>query len=212
VSEEDDNAAGDGTSLFDNSRRTRAQRVEDFIRAAGGSPNRVLEVIRKQPIRDTLDAAVTDEHRELVIDLKASGCPDDVIARFFMISEHALQRLFAWELANGLPLRTVEFTQALRTNGVLLGDTSAILGYLRLQPDLAWKSKSQVDKDDGEREERPEEKQANEEFIAGVIAGLTIDKTKFKPAERVAPKPAAAPVVKKIGYNAQTARKPRQEP
>lgn len=211
MSEEDDNAAGDGTSLFDNSRRSREQRVEDFIRAAGGSPNRVLDIIRKKPLKVKLDDAVTDEHRELVIDLKASGCPDDVIARFFMISEDALKRLFAWELANGMPLRTVEFTQALRTNGVLLGDTSAILGYLRLQPDLKWKSKSQVDKDDGEHDERPEEKQANEEFIAGVIAGIQMDKTKFKPAAPRPVMPEAKQVPKKVGYNATTVRKPKQE-
>jgi hypothetical protein len=201
MSDEDDNAAGDPEGAFlDNSRRSRAQRVLDFIHAAGLQLNDVTSVLRRAPI--TLDDAVTDEHRELVIDLKASGCPDEDVARFFRISKERCQRLFDWELSNGMRLRTVQHVRALNVNATQLGDTSAILGYLKMQPDLQWGSKhTQKVVDEPPPPEGEKERLAqNEAFIAGITAGLQIDVTKHRPPkERVKAAPVAAEP-KKVGY------------
>jgi hypothetical protein len=116
----EEDAAENG--ILDNSRRSRRQRVIDFIEASGLKFNDVLDVLRRAPL--TLDDAVTDEHRDLVVDLKASGCPDEVVARFMRISEDRCKRLFSWELANGLALRTTQVVQALNVNAIQLGDTS----------------------------------------------------------------------------------------
>jgi hypothetical protein len=200
MSDEDDNAAGDPEGAFlDNSRRSRAQRVLDFIHAAGLQLNDVTSVLRRAPI--TLTDAVTDEHRELVIDLKASGCPDEDVARFFRISKDHCQRLFQWELENGMRLRTVQHVRALNVNATQLGDTSAILGYLKMQPDLQWGSKhTQKVVDEPPPPEGEKERLAlNDAFIAGITAGLSVDTTKHRPA-REKPKVVVKEEPKKVSY------------
>lgn len=213
MSDEDDNAAddapqGDISGMFDNSRRTRAQRILDFIEAAGLKLNDVVDIIRKQPI--TLEDCVTDEHRDLVIDLKASGCPDEDVARFLRISKERCQRLFSWELENGQQLRTVQNVRALNINGTQLGDTSALLGYLKLQPNIQWGSKhtQKVTEEAPPTEDENARVAANEAFIAGITAGLSIDTTKYKPAAERKPLPVADKP-KRVGYTGGTVRKPK---
>ncbi len=206
MSEEDENAAGE--QLFDNSRRSREQRIRDFLEAAGLQMNDILKPIRDNPLRES--DVVTDAHRELVIDLKASGCADDAVARFFGITREKALRLFEWELANGRQMRTAQVVRALNTNAIQLGDTSAQIGYLKNQPQEEWGTKhSQKNiEDPPPAEDELQRLSQNEAFIAGITAGLSVDTTRFKKAE---PRPAAAPKVapkKQIGYTG-TVRKPK---
>jgi hypothetical protein len=210
MSDEDDNSAS-SVAVFDNSRRSREQRIKDFLEAAGLSYNDMLDSVRKVPI---LEDAVTDAHREMVIDLKASGCPDDVIARFLRISEPTCKRLFAWELANGLPLRTAQVVRATLTNAIQLGDTSAQLGYLKLQPDLKWGSKHKNEEVTAppEGEDQAAQRAQNEAFVAGVTAGLMVDPDiKRKVQDKVKPAIPAQPAkAKPVAYHA-TVRTPKGE-
>ena len=205
MSEEDDNASGIG----DNSRRSREQRIADFLGAAGLSLNDIMKPIRDNPLREA--DVVTDPHRELVIDLKASGCPDVAVARFFGITPQKCQRLFEWELANGRMVRTTSVVRALSVNAIAIGDTSAQIGYLKNQPQEEWGTKhSQKNiEDPPPAEDELKRLSQNEAFIAGITAGLAVDTTKFKKPE---PRPAAAPKVakvKQVAYTGGTVRKPK---
>ena len=211
MSEEDDNAAGEtGASVFDNSRRTREQRIKDFLEAAGMTLNDMLESVRKNPI---LEDAVTEAHRDCVIDLRASGASEEAVARFFKITKEKCRRLFAWELENGRHLRTGQVTRALLTNGVLLGDTSALLGYLKNQPEEEWGTKhSQKNMDEAPpTEESIQSLAANEAFIAGITAGLAVDTTKYKkPSPRASNAPTPPKKQEKRGA-VGVVRKPKAD-
>jgi hypothetical protein len=207
MSDEDDNAAGDGQDpaeegqdLIDPSRLSRYTRVKMFLEAAGLPMNDMLDILRRKPLRES--DVVTDEHRELVIDLKASGCPDDVVARFFGISGDKCRRLFDWELDNGLQLRTGQVVRGLLINGVQLGDTSAQMGYLKLQPDLKWGSKHKNENIEPppDPEDVQQQRKENEAFIAGITAGLSIDTTKFKPANKRTPQTVTKDKPKQVVY------------
>jgi|SRR5882724_3952391 len=203
MSEEDDNAAGIG----DNSRRSREQRIADFLGVAGLTLNDIMKPIRDNPLRES--EVVNDAHRELVIDLKASGCADTAVARFFGITPQKCERLFGWELANGRQLRTTSVVRALSVNAIAIGDTSAQIGYLKNQPEEEWGTKHSMKQVE---EAPPAEAESqriaqNEAFIAGITAGLSIDTTKFKaPKERPQPVAANAPI-KKLGYTNAVVRK-----
>jgi hypothetical protein len=207
LSDEDDNAAGEEVP-FDNSRRTREQRIRDFLGVAGLELNDILSSVRKNPI---IADVVTDAHRECVIDLRASGATREAVAKFLGISLQMAERIFPWELENGRRLRTGQVSRALLVNAVQLGDTSAMMGYLKNQPEEEWGTKhSQKNiEDPPPAEDEIKRLSQNEAFIAGITAGLSVDTTKFKKAE---PRPAAAPKVTakpKIGYTAGTVRKPK---
>jgi len=208
VSDEDDNAAGEA-GILDNSRRSREQRIKDFLEAAGLKMNDILKPIRDNPLRES--DVVTDDHRELVIDLKASGCPDVAVARFFGITPQKCERLFSWELANGRQMRTAQVVRALNTNAIHLGDTSAQIGYLKNQPQEEWGTKhSQKNiEDPPPAEDEIKRLSQNEAFIAGITAGLSIDTTKFKQAEPRAPAAAKVAKSKQVGYTGGTVRKTR---
>jgi hypothetical protein len=206
MSDEEENAAGEA-GILDNSRRSREQRIADFLGVAGLTLNDIMKPIREAPLVES--DVVTDAHRELVIDLKASGCSNEGVAKFFNISLQKCQRLFDWELTNGRQLRTTSVVRGLSVNAIQLGDTSAQIGYLKNQPQEEWGTKhSQKNiEDPPPAEDELKRLSANEAFIAGITAGLSIDTTKFKKAE---PRPAAAPKVapkKQIGYTTQTIRK-----
>jgi hypothetical protein len=198
MSEEDDNAAGD---VVDPSRLSRRARVIQFIEAAGLQINDVTDVLRRAPI--TLEDCVTDEHRDLVVDLKAADCSDEDVARFMRISKERCQRLFEWELANGERLRTVQHLRALNTNAIALGDTSAILGYLKMQPKLKWGTKHKNEEVEAppDPEDAQIQRQQNEAFIAGITAGLSIDTTKFKAAKERTPTTVAKDKPKRVVYD-----------
>jgi hypothetical protein len=205
MSDEDENAAG----ISDNSRRSREQRIADFLGVAGLTLNDIMKPIREAPLVES--DVVTDAHRELVIDLKASGCSNEGVAKFFNISLQKCQRLFDWELTNGRQLRTTSVVRGLSVNAIQLGDTSAQIGYLKNQPQEEWGTKhSQKNIEDAPpHEEELQRLSQNEAFIAGITAGLSVDTTKFKKAE---PRPPAASKVatkKQIGYNTGTVRKPK---
>lgn len=203
MSDEDENAAGIG----DNSRRSREQRIADFLGVAGLTLNDIMKPIREAPLVES--DVVTDAHRELVIDLKASGCTDEGVARFFNITIQKCQRLFQWELSNGRQLRTTSVVRGLSVNAIQLGDTSAQIGYLKNQPQEEWGTKHAVKQvEDAPPQENELARIAqNEAFIAGITAGLSIDTTKFKaPKERAQSAPAKAEP-KKIAYTGQTVRK-----
>lgn len=204
MSDEDDNAAGEAP--LDNSRRTREQRIKDFLGVAGLELNDILSSVRKTPI---IGDAVTDAHRECVIDLKASGCADEAVARFLGITRQMCERLFGWELANGRQLRTGQMVRALGVNGIMLGDTSAIIGYLKNQPQEEWGTKhSQKNiEDPPPMEEELQRLSQNEAFIAGITAGLSVDTTRFKKPEARAKAAAAVAPPKKVGYTTGTVRK-----
>lgn len=209
MSDEDDNAAGEAAGLFDNSRRSREQRVMDFLAAAGMTLNDIMRPIRDRPLTES--DAVTDAHRELVIDLKASGCSDEGVARFFNITPEKAYRLFDWELKNGRQLRTASVVRSLNINAIALGDTSAQIGYLKNQPQEEWGTKhSQKNiEDPPPAEDELKRLSQNEAFIAGITAGLSVDTTRYKKAEPRAP--AAIPpktARPKVGYTG-TVRKPK---
>jgi hypothetical protein len=206
MSDEDDNAAGSG--ITDNSRRSREQRIADFLGVAGLTLNDIMKPIRDNPLAES--EVVTDAHRELVIDLKASGCTDDGVARFFNISLQKCQRMFQWELTNGRQLRTTSVVRGLSVNAIQLGDTSAQIGYLKNQPQEEWGTKhSQKNIEDAPPAEDEVRRLAdNESFLAGIVAGLNIDTTKFKPAPPRA-KIAAPADTKRVAYTGSTVRKPK---
>lgn len=203
MSEEDENSAGIG----DNSRRSREQRIADFLGVAGLTLNDIMKPIREAPLVES--DVVTDAHRELVIDLKASGCTDEGVAKFFNITVQKCQRLFQWELTNGRQLRTTSVVRGLSVNAIQLGDTSAQIGYLKNQPQEEWGTKhSQKNiEDPPPMEEELQRLSQNEAFIAGITAGLAIDTTKFKKPEERKPQVVKVAAPKKIGYAAGTVRK-----
>jgi hypothetical protein len=203
LSDEDDNAAGPG--LFDNSRSSREQRVRDFLAASGLTFNDILKPIRDNPLWDS--EVVTEAHRELVIDLKASGCSDEGVARFFRITPQKCRRLFEWELDNGRQMRTAQVVRSLNVNAIHLGDTSAQIGYLKNQPQEEWGTKhSQKNVDTVETTPDDVERLSqNEAFIAGITAGLAIDAKYHKPAARREMAAAAKPAP---GRKAITTSKP----
>lgn len=206
MSDEDDNAAGE-SGIADNSRRSREQRIKDFLEASGLKLNDMTRCIRENPLKES--DVVLDEHRELVIDLKASGCSHEGVAKFFGITLQKCERLFPWELTNGRQMRTAQVVRALNTNAIHLGDTSAQIGYLKNQPQEEWGTKHSMKQvEDAPPAEAESQRIAqNEAFIAGITAGLSIDTTKFKAAkERSQPAAANAPV-KKIGYTSPVVRK-----
>lgn len=207
MSEEDDNAAGE-VSVFDNSRRSREQRIRDFLETAGLTLSDMTKCIRENPLKES--DAVTDEHRELVIDLKASGCSNEGVAKFFGITLQKAERLFSWELTNGRQMRTAQVVRSLNVNAIQLGDTSAQIGYLKNQPQEEWGTKhSQKNIEDAPPAEDEVRRLAdNESFLAGIVAGLSIDTTKFKAAPPRA-KVAPAAETKRVAYTGGTVRKPK---
>jgi hypothetical protein len=202
MSDEDDNASNG----LDNSRRTREQRLADFLGVAGLTLNDIMKPVRDNPLTES--DVVTDAHRELVIDLVASGCSREGVARFFRISLQKTERLFEWELANGRQLRTTSVVRGLSVNAIQLGDTSAQIGYLKNQPQEEWGTKHAVKQiEDAPPSETETARLAqNEAFIAGITAGLQIDVTKHRPA-REKPKVVVKEETKKVGYTGQTVRK-----
>jgi hypothetical protein len=190
VDQEDQDSVKD-ENVVDPSRLSRTQRVKMFVESMGLTMNDMLEALKKHPVTME-EASVHPDVREMVIDLKASGCPDEVVARFMRISVPHCRRLFEWELDNGLALRTGQVVRGLMTNAIHLGDTSAQMGYLKLQPDLKWGSKHKNENIEPppDPESVQEQRIKNEAFIAGITAGLAIDTTKHG-ITREAPKPKA---------------------
>jgi hypothetical protein len=209
MTDEDDNAAGE-EAPFDNSRRSREQRIRDFLAVAGLELNDMLTSVRKTPI---IADAVTDAHRECVIDLRASGCTREAVAKFLGITLQMAERLFPWELENGRRLRTGQMVRALGVNGIMLGDTSAILGYLKNQPEEEWGTKhsQKVVEDAPPQEDELARLSQNEAFIAGITAGLSIDTTKFKRPDRAPPKAVAEQSTKRVVYTGGVVRKTRED-
>jgi hypothetical protein len=202
MSDEDDNASSDKPrGVFDNSRSTREQRIADFLGVAGLTLNTIMQPIRDNPLTES--DVVTDAHRELVIDLRASGCSWEGIARFFNITQPKLERLFKWELENGRQLRTVSVTRALSVNAIALGDTSAQIGYLKNQPEEEWGTKHTMHEEEAppDPENVQQQRKENEAFIAGITAGLSIDTTKFKAAKERTPATVAKDKPKQVVYN-----------
>jgi hypothetical protein len=199
----DEPEGGPEEDVLDNSRRSRKQRVLDFIQAAGLEFNDVMELLRREPL--TLEDCVTDAHRDIVIDLKACDCADEDVAKFLRISKERCQRLFEWELAHGEKLRTLQHLRSLNTNSIQLGDTSAALGYLKMQPNIKWGTKHTQKEESAPPPDAVLDAQrtANEAFIQGLTAGLMIDPT-IKRAVTERPKAAEVPAEaksKRIGYN-----------
>jgi hypothetical protein len=189
--------------VLDNSRRSRKQRVLDFIQAAGLELNDVMELLQREPL--TLEDCVTDAHRDIVIDLKACDCPDEDVAKFLRISKERCQRLFAWELAHGEKLRTLQHLRSLNTNSIQLGDTSAALGYLKMQPNIKWGTKHTQKEETAPPPDAVLDAQraSNEAFIQGLTAGLMIDPNIRRQVTERTPVAAgeSAAKPKKIGYN-----------
>lgn len=154
-------------------------RRERFL-ALGGDKTIYMR-LRDYRSRPVLGDLVTDEHRDLVLDLRAGGLSQDAIAVTLGMSKASCQKLFAYELETGLNIAVAAVSTALLHNG-MGGETAAALGFLKNHPELAWNSKSQVTGKDGKDliPENASQVEANQILLAGMLTALSTDKTKFK--------------------------------
>lgn len=184
-----------------NYRTAQDIRRERFM-ALGGDKTMFMR-LREYRDRPVLGDLVTDEHRDLVMDMRAGGLSHDAIAGVLGISKGSCQTLFDYELRAGVDLGQAAAASALLHNG-MAGDTAAALGYLKNHPDLKWTSKSQVTGKDGKDliPENASQAEANQIFLANVLQAMSTDKKLHKPAkdkprpakvvESAKPKPAKA--------------------
>jgi len=128
---------------------------------------------------------VTDKHRELVLDLRGAGLKQEAIAAILGISRDAVMKHFAYELEVGLAMSEAAAATALMQIG-LAGDEKAITNYLKNHPEFKWGTKTQVTGKDGKDliPENATQAEANQIFLAKVLAAVSTDKKLFKPPKK----------------------------
>lgn len=191
----DDNTAADnGEPDYVSAKQERYRR---FIELGGlETIYERLKAYRRKPV---LADMVTDQHRDLVLDLRAGGMRQEKIAVVLGISKERLQLLFPLELETGVDTAEAAAAISLHMLG-LAGDAAANVSFLRHHPELRWGSKSQITgKDDAPLiPEQASQAEANQIFLASILTALSTDKAKFKkPIDKVkAPKTVQSDKVK----------------
>lgn len=152
--------------------------AERFIELGGGST--IDMDLRKMP---KLADLVTQQHRDMVKDLTASGLANEAVARIMGISKERLQALFEYELGTGYEIAHSSVARALYLKAVS-GDAYAGINWIKLHNRSQWAEKS-------ERTEKGQEQEkdvtveaaraANEAFLAAMVSGIAIDSKLKRP-------------------------------
>lgn len=180
--------------------------AERFIELGGGST--IDMDLRKMP---KLADLVTQQHRDMVKDLTASGLANEAVARIMGISKERLQALFEYELGTGYEIAHSTVARALYLRAVS-GDSYAGINWIKLHNRSQWAEKRE-NTDKGAEQEKDAiveaTKAANEALLNALIAGIASDpKLKHAPTEKrqAAAKSADKVVAKKLP---ETLKKPR---
>jgi hypothetical protein len=170
--------------------RTQQDIRRERFMALGGDKTLFMR-LKDYRDRPVLGDLVTDEHRQLVMDMRAGGMKQETIATVIGMSKASLQKLFPVELESAVELTEAALALSLTHSG-MAGDTPAALGYLKSHPELKWGSKSQITGKDGKElvPDNATQLEANQILLAGILSELSTDKTKFKRPGKEKPKAA----------------------
>lgn len=155
-----------------------------FIALGGGRD--IREDIRMHAGKVVVGDLITDEHRELVSELAATGLPHESIARILKIAKSTLQDHFKYELETGFELAKANMSRTVIINATKMGDASAALRWLQLHPDSGWAEKRErtdrereADTDDGRRQI-----EAAQSMVNALIAGMSTAPALYRPPEQ----------------------------
>lgn len=143
--------------------------AERFIELGGGST--IDMDLRKMP---KLADLVTQQHRDMVKDLTASGLANEAVARIMGISKERLQALFEYELGTGYEIAHSSVARALYLKAVS-GDAYAGINWIKLHNRSQWAEKSERTEKGAEQDKDATAdaiKAANEALLAALIGGI----------------------------------------
>lgn len=183
---EDDLAgnAADAEGEPESYNQKRMTRLERFRQLGGGKP--IHEDVIAIGAMPTLAVEITPKHRELVMELAATGMSQETAARILGISKERLQTLFDKEWDVGFDLASGDMQRTIRLNGKM-GDSWSAVQWLRYHPRSKFSDKTErTDKGAEQDKDINAEavKAANDALVAALISGIATDPKLKRPAEQ----------------------------